>query len=140
MARGPFPTHQTGPMCDDHGTIASMNDRRFKRSADPTEALQFLVESVADRSGAPALVLVDDDGRIVAGMGMPSEVMGLARTARDVAWGRASAAQVDAATGGRDMTARSVATPGGMLYFAALGERMSGLGDAGHAVRRILSN
>jgi hypothetical protein len=116
-----------------------MDDRRFKRSADRTEALQFLVESVADRSGAPALVLVDDHGRIVAGMGMPDEVVGLARTARDVAWGRASARQIDAATRGRDVTARGVATPEGMLYFAALGERMSGLGDASQAVRRILA-
>jgi hypothetical protein len=37
-----------------------MMDRRFKRSTDRTEALQFLVESVADRAGAPALVLVDE--------------------------------------------------------------------------------
>ena len=117
-----------------------MNDRRSKRSADRNEALQFLVESVADRSGAPALVLVDDAGHIVAGMGMPDEVMGLARTARDVAWGRATVAQVDTATRGRDVTARSVATAGGMLYFAALGERMTGLGDAMHAVRRILAS
>jgi hypothetical protein len=116
-----------------------MYDRRFKRSNDRTEALQFLVESVADRSGVPALVLVDDGGRIVAGMGMPQDVAGLARTARDVAWGRASTTQIDAATRGRDVTARSVATHEGMLYFAALGEQMSGLGDATHAVRRILS-
>jgi hypothetical protein len=116
-----------------------MDDRRFKRSNDRTEALQFLVESVADRSGAPALVLVDDHGRIVAGMGMPDDVVGLARTARDVAWGRASAPQIDAATRGRDVTARGVATPEGMLYFAALGERMSGLGDASVALRRILA-
>ncbi len=116
-----------------------MDDRRTKRSTDRTEALQFLVESVADRSGAPALVLVDDHGRIVAGMGMPDDVVGLARTARDVAWGKASALQIDLATRGRDVTARSVATPEGMLYFAALGERMSGLGDATQAVRRILA-
>jgi hypothetical protein len=116
-----------------------MDDRRYKRSEDRTEALQFLVESVADRNGAPAMVLVDDHGRIIAGMGMPEDVVGLARTARDVAWGRASEPQIDAATQGRDVTARSIATREGMLYFAALGERMSGLGDASHAVRRILA-
>ena len=116
-----------------------MDDRRFKRSSERTEALQFLVESVADRSGAPALVLVDDSGHIVAGVGMPDDVVGLARTARDVAWGRASTRQIDAATRGRDVTARSVATRDGMLYFAALGERMSGLGEASHAVQRILA-
>ena len=116
-----------------------MDDRRNKRSTDRTEALQYLVESVADRSGAPALVLVDDFGRIVAGMGMPEDVVGLARTARDVAWGKASTGQIDAATRGRDVTARSVATREGMLYFAALGERMSGLGEATQAVLRILA-
>jgi hypothetical protein len=116
-----------------------MNDRRSKRSTDRNEALQFLVESVADRSLAQALVLVDDGGRIVAGVGMPGEVVGLARTARDVAWRRASAADVDAATPGHDVTARAVATRDGMLYFAALGDRMNGLGDAVRAVHRILA-
>ena len=116
-----------------------MNDRRTKRSANRDEALQFLVESVADRSGVRALILVDDAGRIVAGMGMPNEVVGLARTARDVAWRRASAADVDSATPGHDVTARPVATRDGMLYFAALGDRMAGLGDAMRAVHRILA-
>jgi hypothetical protein len=116
-----------------------INDRRTKRSADRNEALQFLVESVADRSGVRALILVDDAGRIVAGMGMPDEVVGLARTARDVAWRRASAADVDSAIPGHDVTARPVATRDGMLYFAALGDRMNGLGDALQAVHRILA-
>jgi len=116
-----------------------MNDRRTKRSVDREEALQFLVESVADRSAVQALVLVDDGGRIVAGMGMPRDVAGLARTARDVAWRRASTVQVDGATSGRDVTARSVATRDGMLYFAALGDRITGLGDAVRAVHRILA-
>jgi hypothetical protein len=66
-------------------------------------------------------------------------VVGLARTARDVAWRRASAADVDAAIPGRDVTARPVATRDGMLYFAALGDRMNGLGDAVQAVHRILA-
>jgi len=119
--------------------MGRMNDRRNKRSEDRSEALQFLVESVADRSGVRALVLVDDRGRIVAGTGMPDEVVGLARTARDVAWRRASPADVDAAMPGRDVTARAVVAPDGMLYFAALGDRMSGLGDAVRAVSRILA-
>ena len=116
-----------------------MIERRNKRSDDRGEALQFLVESVADRSGVKALVLTDDAGRIVAGMGMPHEVTGLARAARDVAWKRASAADVDAMTPGQDVTARPVATRDGMLYFAALGDRMEGLGDALRAVHRILA-
>jgi hypothetical protein len=38
-----------------------------------------------------------------------------------------------------DVTARPVATRDGMLYFAALSERMTGLGDAVRAVHRILA-
>jgi hypothetical protein len=116
-----------------------MIERRMKRSAERTEALQYLVETVADRSGVEALVLVDDAGHIVAGMGVPTDVAGLARTARDVAWRRARPAEVDAATRGRDMTARTVATRDGLVYFAALGGGMSGVGDAVRAVQRILS-
>ncbi|MGH7294258.1 MAG: hypothetical protein ACRELB_04970 [Polyangiaceae bacterium] len=116
-----------------------MIDRRSKRSDDRAEALQFLVESMADRSGVKALVLMDDGGRIVAGMGMPDAIVGLAQAARDVAWRRASAAEVDEATRGDDVTARPIATREGMLYFAALGDRMSGLGDAVRAVHRILA-
>jgi hypothetical protein len=116
----------------------TMIDRRIKRSADRDEALQYLVESVADRSGVRALVLLDDAGRILAGTGMPDEVIGLIKTARDVAWGRATARDVDVATRGADVTARPIATRDGMLYFAALGDRMTGLGEAVHAVHRIL--
>jgi hypothetical protein len=116
-----------------------MLERRHKRSSDRHEALQYLVEAVADRNGVPALVLVDDRGKLVAGMGMPEDVVGLARTAREVAWGRASATDVDAATRGRDVTARGVATREGMIYFAALTDRMTGLGDASRALQRILS-
>jgi hypothetical protein len=116
-----------------------MIERRVKRSADRGEALQYLVEAVADRSGVRALVLLDDAGRIVAGTGMPNEVVGLVKTARDVAWRRATASDVDAAIPGFDVTARPVATRDGMLYFAALGDRMAGLGDAVRAVHRILA-
>jgi hypothetical protein len=117
-----------------------MDERRIKRSAERDEALQYLVETVADRSGVRALVLVDDGGRIVAGMGRANEVTGLARAARDVAWGRASEAQIDSvARRGADITARSVTTPDGMMYFAALGDRMARVGDAVRAVQRILS-
>jgi hypothetical protein len=116
-----------------------MMERRNKRSPERVEALQFLVETVADRSGVRALALVDDAGNIKAGMGLANDLVGLARTARDVAWGHASAEQVDAATRGGDVTARSVTTPDGMLYFAALGDRVAGVGDAVRAVQRIIS-
>ncbi len=114
-----------------------MDERRTKRSGDRSEALQFLIESVADRSGARALVLLDDAGRIVAGTGMPREVASLVGAARDVAWRRASPALLEQMD--HDVTARPVATRDGMLYFAALSERMTGLGDAVRAVQRILA-
>jgi hypothetical protein len=116
-----------------------MIDRRTKRSTDRHEALQFLVESVADRSGVKALVLTDDAGRIVAGTGMPGDVLGLARAGMSVAWRRASASDVEAAAPGQDVTARPVPTRDGMLYFAAMGDRMAGLGDAVRAIHRILA-
>ena len=112
-------------------------DRRAKRSAHPEEALQFLVEAVADRSRAP-VVLVDGRGHIVAGTGMPGEVAGLATAARDVGQRRATPETVDAATGGADVSARSFATRTGTLTFAALSERWTGVGDAVRAVQRIL--
>jgi len=114
-----------------------MIERRMKRSSERNEALQYLVETVADRSGVKALVLVDDAGHIMAGMGMPTDVAGLARTARDVAWRRASWADVDSATRGQDVTARTVATPDGLVYFAAIGGGVAGVGDAVRAVQRI---
>jgi hypothetical protein len=119
--------------------MAHMTERRSKRSSERVEALQFLVEAVADRSNAPALVLVDDSGRIVAGMGMPTEVAGLARAARDVAWGRSSPQKLESVTGGGDVTARSIATRDGMLYVAVLGDRMTAVGDAVRAVQRIVT-
>jgi hypothetical protein len=119
--------------------VPLMGNRRTKRSADAEEALQFLVETVADRSGVPALVLVDEWGRIVVGTGMPDEVAGLIRTACDVAWQLATPEAIDAATGGRDVTARSFDTCVGRLTFAALSERMTGLGDAVRGVKRILA-
>jgi hypothetical protein len=116
-----------------------MMERRSKRSGERVEALQYLVEAVADRSGVRALVLVDDFGRIVAGMGIPRDVAGLAVTARAVAWKRASDVDIDGLLRGGDVTARPVATAEGMLYFAALGDRLTGVGDAVKAVHRILS-
>jgi hypothetical protein len=61
----------------------------------------------------------------------------MAGAARDVAWRRASPAMLEDMV--HDVTARPVATRQGMLYFAALSDRMTGLGDAVRAVQRILA-
>jgi hypothetical protein len=113
-------------------------ERRTKRSGDRATALQYLVETVADRSGVRALVLCDDAGTILAGMGPANDVSGLARAALDVAWKRATPNSVAAITAKGDVTARGLATPDGMLYFGALGDRVTGVGDAVRAVHRIL--
>jgi hypothetical protein len=116
-----------------------MNERRVKRSTSRSEALQYLVEAVADRSGVGSLVLVDDAGQIVAGMGMPHEVGPLAGVARDVARRGAPAALVDAVVArGADVTARSVTTAAGRMHLAAAGDRMTKVGDAVRAVQRIV--
>jgi len=119
--------------------MVAMTERRTKRSRVRGEALQFLVEALADRSHVPALVLLDDAGRIVAGMGTPDDVVGLVRGTRDIAWHRATAVDIDAATGGRDVTTRSVTTRNGVMRLAALGDRVTAVGDAVRAVQRILS-
>jgi hypothetical protein len=92
---------------------------------------------VADRNGARALVLLDDAGHILAGMGPPPDVAGLARTARNVVWRRASRAEIEALP--CDVSARSIATRDGMLYFGAMGDGVSGLGEAARAIQRILA-
>jgi hypothetical protein len=115
-------------------------ERRTKRSIERTEALQYLVETVADRSGVKALVLVDEGARIVAGMGPARDLGGLARAAVNVARGRATPADMDSLDDSADVTARAVATPGGMLYLGAIGDRMAGVGSAVGAVKRILQN
>jgi hypothetical protein len=116
-----------------------MMERRLKRSCDRTEALQYLVEAVADRSRVDALLLVDDAGRMIAGTGAPRDLPDLAAAAPHVAWRRSVPAHIDAIAVGRDMTARGFATPEGMLYFAALGDRVAGVGDAVRAALRIVS-
>jgi hypothetical protein len=113
-------------------------ERRTKRSGDRIEALQYLVETVADRSRLRALVLVDDAGRIVAGTGPADDLGGLARTALDVAGRRVTAADQPCFGASYDVTARRVATRSGMLTLGALGDRMAGVGDAVRAVQRIV--
>lgn len=111
-------------------------ERRTKRSETRIEALQYLVETVADRSGVRALVLVDDNARILAGMGPACDLGGLASAAIDVAWQRPTDMAKLGAT--HDVTARAVATREGMLYLGALGDRVAGVGDAVRAVQRIV--
>src|SRR3954452_17953076 len=104
-------------------------ERRTKRSQDRDEALQFVVEALADRSEVEAVVLVDDDGHIVAGMGMPTEVRGLAEIAAPVVRGEGSLL-FEWATQGTDFFGREIPLPSGSLYLAALGSRVRRMHEA----------
>jgi len=115
----------------------TMQERRTKRSETREEALQYLVEAVADRSEVDAVVLVDDTGHIVAGTGMPIDVRDLARVARPIARGDRGA--IDRLIDGYDVMARGVSVGETTLYFAALGTRVRKMTDAARAVERIFA-
>jgi hypothetical protein len=112
-------------------------ERRTKRSEHRDEALQYLVEALADRSEVEAVALVNDDGRIVAGMGMPNAVRGLAKIAAPMVRGDGSEL-FESATQGTDFFGRQIPLPSGTLYLAALGSRVRKMHEAVYAVTRIL--
>ena len=112
-------------------------DRRTKRSDDRQEALQYVVEALADRSEVQAVALVNDDGRIVAGMGVPNAVRGLAKIAAPVVRGEGSEL-FETATSGTDFFGRRIPVETGPLYLAALGSRVRKMHEAVYAVTRIL--
>jgi hypothetical protein len=112
-------------------------DRRTKRSTDREEALQYLIEALADRSEVEAVLLVGDDGRIVAGMGMPKEVRQLAQIAIPAVRGEEIPLFEDA-TRGTDFFGREIPIHEGSLYLVALGTRISRMHEAVYGVTRIL--
>ncbi len=124
----------------DHTTTTG-SERRSKRSEDRWEALQYLVEALADRSDAKAVVLIDDAGRIMAGMGMAKDIVGLAKLARPVCRGE-ECAEFDTVTEGTDVFARvlPVVQMGTekTIYLAALGTKLRKMNDAVAGITRIL--
>lgn len=124
----------------DHTTTTG-SDRRSKRSEDRWEALQYLVEALADRSDAKAVVLIDEAGRIMAGMGMAKDIVGLAKLARPVSLGE-ECAEFDTVTEGTDVFARvlPVVQMGTekTIYLAALGTKLRKMNDAVAGITRIL--
>jgi len=113
-------------------------DRRSKRSEEPAEALQLLVEAVAGRSDVDALALIDG-GRVIAGSGSPELLSGLARIAEAAARGEVSA-DVSTVCGDTDVMARSLDIGPRGLVLAALGRRVARMHDAASAVARILAS
>jgi hypothetical protein len=110
-----------------------MLERRSKRSHSPDEALQFLIESLADRSEVRAVALVNERGRILAGTGSAPDLRGLARLAGPIE----DHEDFEEVTRGTDLFARPVPFATGTAYLAALGTRMRRLGDAVNGIARI---
>lgn len=82
------------------------------------------------------MAIVDDSGRLVAGVGLPVALRGLAEVARDAARGESTPA-LDRVTAGTDYFARRVECCGGSMVIAALGERMRRWPEAIRALSRI---
>ena len=108
-----------------------MIERRSRRSADPTVALQYLVESVAERSDVDAIAIVDAAGAIVAGSGCREPLRDLARLAHE---GGVASPRFEVATQGTDYFGRDAGTVG----LVAFGTRVPRLPQAVRAVKRIL--
>jgi hypothetical protein len=115
-----------------------MLERRAKRSRDPVEALQYLVEALCDRSEARAVAIIDARGRIVAGIGAPSELRDLASLGGDARAAQAHP-RFDAVTRGTDYFACAVRGGGAPMWIVALGERLKRFTDAALGAQRIVA-
>jgi hypothetical protein len=112
-------------------------DRRTKRSHDRDEALQYLIEALADRSQVEAVLLVNDTGRIVAGMGAPRQVPKLAQIAVAAVRGE-NPESFESVTQDTDFFGREIPVAEGSLYLVALGTRVCKMHEAVYGVTRIL--
>jgi hypothetical protein len=131
-------SQKIGPLPNVLDTLCGM-ERRTKRSDDRQEALQYLVEALADRSEVDAVLLMNDEGSIVAGMGKPKEVKGLAKIAVPALRGE-PCDSFDVETEGTDFFGRQIRLESGPLYLAALGSRVRKMHEAVYAVARILES
>lgn len=115
-----------------------MIERRTKRSTQKDEALQFLMEAIADRSEVEAVALVDRQGSIVAGTGTPRDLQGIAKIAGPVARGE-ECDEFDAVTASTDLFLRTVDAGPESYFLVALGSRVRKMNDAAMAVTRIVA-
>ena len=114
-------------------------DRRNKRSSDRDEALQYLVEALADRSHVSSVAIVNEEGGIVAGVGSATELSGLAIIAGPATRGE-PCREFQHVTWGTDFLGRKIQLGERTLYLAALGERVSRMHEAANAVCRIIES
>jgi len=115
-----------------------MQNRRTKRSEVPDEALQLLMEALLDRSEVRAVALIEDNGRILAGTGMPRDLVGLALIAKPLARGE-PCLDVEEVTRGTDVLTRGFRAGGRTVYLAALGTRVRHMTEAVRGVERIMA-
>ncbi len=121
------------------GTPEGMSiERRMRRSGDPNEALDLLLEAVMERSDVSSIAVVDARGFVVMGRGSKQELAILGAIAAPVAAGVVTTT-CERLTEGTDVMARKVKGPEGHLYLAALGTRVGRMHDAARGVERILA-
>ena len=111
-----------------------MNERRTKRSAIPSEALLFLLQSLAETHDLSAIVVANPEGKLVAGVS--DSERGFLQLAELAAAAR-GAADTDLSD---DLYAFSVDVEGKTFYLGTLGARPRRVRDAENAMRRILRN
>ena len=113
-----------------------MFEQRTKRSEVREEALQYLIEAVADRSEVRCAAIIDAKRRVVAGTGMPRDLVELAKVARTIARGGIAGieAYLDAED---DVIAREVDVNGETLVLAAFGTKVRKMPAAVEAIARI---
>jgi hypothetical protein len=126
-----------GPFALALTTVTYIMERRMKRSEQPEEAIQLLLESLADRSEARAVALVNGKKRVLAAAGQPWDIADLREVAEPVALGEECRAieKLDNAT---DVFSRPVTVGASTVYLAAMGTRMRRFGEAAIAVARIV--
>jgi hypothetical protein len=116
-----------------------MIERRTQRSDAPDVALTLLLESVARSRAIPALALVSESGRLLAGAGADLHALtAVASVAHGAAAGEDGIAW-EAATGGEDLYARTVDVRGQRYLLASVGAPIRRARDAEASIRRILS-
>jgi hypothetical protein len=85
------------------------------------------------------MALVNEAGEVLASVGAPKEIDGLARLAGPWVRGEPCSDVFDRVTAGTDLVARGIQAQDETLYFAALGDRVRRLPDAARSVARILA-
>lgn len=114
-----------------------MNERRRKRSGEKDEALRLLLAAVKDRSDVSSIAVVDARGLVISGMGTAQELAILGAVAQPVAGGTMSNL-CERLTEGTDVMSKSLKSPRGTMYLAALGTRIGRMHEAAAGIERIL--